>query len=104
MQQFELHVLWLEDSIGLSITQRISNKLILLTPYYFWPISKTWEQIHYELEAKIWISEPERTKILNSVVNIINDWQQQRLISTTELLENKKQRLIKQQGKLLGLP
>ena len=78
MQKLNLQVLWLDDSLGLAVNQQTSSDMFPLTPYYFWPISEAWEQIKFELDSKPWIIEEERIKLLNSVVKVMNEWQQSR--------------------------
>ena len=78
MQKLNLQVLWLDDSLGLAVNQQTSGGIFPLTPYYFWPISEAWEQIKFELDSKPWITEEERVNLLNSVVKVMNEWQQSR--------------------------
>jgi 30S ribosomal protein 3 len=78
MQNLKLQVLWLEDSLGLAINQKRGKEIFPITSYYFWPISKAWEQIRIELESKPWIPEEERLKLLNLVGDMMNKWQQSR--------------------------
>ena len=87
MQNLKLQVLWLYDSLGLAINQKTAEGLLPLTPYYFWPISEAWEQIRFELDSKPWVSEDERVMLLNSVVEVMTQWQNAR--STTAIAEAK---------------
>ena len=75
MQTLKLQVLWLNDSLGLCVNYKISRGILPLTPYYFWLINDAWEQIKVELESKKWISDDERIKILNLIVEVMNTWQ-----------------------------
>jgi len=90
MQNLTLQVLWLEDSLGLAINQKKAESIVPLTSYYFWPVSKAWEQIRFELESKQWIPSEERIRILNVVVDVMNCWQKTRLTRTNELEKAKK--------------
>lgn len=81
MQNLKLHVLWLDSSLGLAINQGTEKGLFPLTPYYFWPISEAWEQIKSELESKSWVPQEERVKLLNLVVEVMNQWQKSRFNS-----------------------
>lgn len=81
MQNLELQVLWLESSLGLAVNQETPRGSMPLTPYYFWPISEAWEQIQVELNSKPWITEEERIKLLNLVVDVMNEWQDSRNFS-----------------------
>ena len=79
MQNLNLQILWLNDSLGFCINCQTPKGIIPLTSYYFWPISEAWEQLRFELDSKSWILEKERIEILNQIVDIMNDWQQARL-------------------------
>ena len=68
-------LLWLENSLGIAINQTNLNSSIPLTNYYFWPRSDVWEQIRLELNSKRWITEREKTAILNNVAEILKLWQ-----------------------------
>lgn len=78
MQNLNLQVLWLDDSLGLAVNQKTTEGIVPLTPYYFWPVSEAWEQIRFELDSKPWIPEEERVMLLNLVVKAMNEWQQSR--------------------------
>lgn len=102
----ELQVLWLEASLGLAINQRVKNKVFPVTPYYFWPINKAWEQIKLELDSKLWIPEEERIKVLNLVTDTINCWQDNRSIIAAKITNEQVSPLlktIKKKGHLAGL-
>ena len=85
MPHLELQILWLDSSLGLAVNQKTSNGNVPLTPYYFWPVSEAWEQIRFELNSKPWLSESERVKLLNLVVDVMNKWQQSRIIIANEV-------------------
>lgn len=78
MQQYNLQVICLDNLIGLTINQQVSNQIIPLLPYYFWPVNEAWEQISSELESKLWVSEADRVVLLNLVVDVVNTWKQYR--------------------------
>jgi len=80
MQNLKLQVLWLDDSLGLAVNQKTPESLVPLTSYYFWPVSEAWEQIRFELDAKPWIPEEERVRLLNSIVEVMKKWQKSRAI------------------------
>ena len=84
MQTLRLHVLWLKSSLGLAVNQQTIEGSVPLTPYYFWPVTEAWEQLRFELDSKSWILEEDRVKILNQIVDIMNDWQQARLNPDTD--------------------
>lgn len=107
LPKIELQVLWLESSLGLAINQRIDNKLLPVTPYYFWPINKAWEQIKFELDSKIWIPEDERINFLNLVADTINCWQENRFTIAATVNNDKTSpllKILKKNGHLAGLP
>lgn len=78
MQQYNLQVICLDNLIGLTINQQVSNQIIPLLTYYFWPVNEAWEQISSELESKFWVSEADRVVLLNLVVDVVNTWKQYR--------------------------
>ena len=79
MQKLNLQVLWLDDSLGLAVNQKVANgNVVPLTPYYFWPVSEAWEQIRFELDSKPWIPKEDRIRLLNLVVKTMNQWQDSR--------------------------
>jgi len=73
--KFKINTIWLENKLGLSINQIQSNNQIPLTPYFFWPKTNVWDQIKIELDTKTWILNSEKTTLLNSVAEIMNQWQ-----------------------------
>jgi 30S ribosomal protein 3 len=75
MQLLNIQVLWLENSLGFAINQTTAKTKVILTPYYFWPISDAWQQIKLELESKSWVTESERFKILNLITDTMNNWE-----------------------------
>jgi len=88
MQSLTLQVLWLDDSLGLAVNQKVANdNLVPLTPYYFWPISEAWEQIRFELDSKPWIPKEDRIRLLNLVVKAMNEWQDSRRHNGTSKMD-----------------
>lgn len=81
----KFHILWLENSLGIAINQSNSDIDIPLTGYYFWPRNDVWEQIRIELSTKKWITEGEKILILNSVTEILNNWQKN---TKEEIIQN----------------
>ena len=75
MQLLTIQVLWVENSLGFAINQTTAKTKVILTPYYFWPISDAWQQVKLELESKSWIMESERFQILNSITDTMNTWE-----------------------------
>lgn len=70
-----LKVLWLESSISFAIDQGLGDKTIPLTDFYSWPKKDSWFLLKCDLERFTWVSESETVLMLNTVTNIINDWQ-----------------------------
>ena len=75
MRNLCLKVLWLESSISFAIDQSLGDKTIPLTEFYIWPIKDAWVLIKCDLERLNWVSESEAVLMLNTITNIINDWQ-----------------------------
>jgi len=84
VKQFQLQVLWLEDTIGFSVNQSISHIHLPLTSYYFWPLTDAWEQIKSELESKPWFCSSTQICLLNSIAEVINLWQLSRNLNPLE--------------------
>ena len=72
--QLQLKVLWFNKLLGLGIDQIGLKQRYCITQYYFWPKTKVWEQLRYELESKTWLNQQERLKILTLATEIINAW------------------------------
>jgi 30S ribosomal protein 3 len=103
MEKFKIDVLWLEDSIGFSINQRILQHSLPLTTYYFWPMTDAWEQIELELDSKPWFCKEDKSLILNSITKAINIWQNSRRFSNRDrLIECKK--ISSKNVSIIGLP
>jgi 30S ribosomal protein 3 len=98
MQNITLQILWLDDALGLSVNQRNSHGTIPLTPYYFWPVTESWEQIRFELDSKPWIPEEKRIKLLNLVVDIMTKWQQSRTLTNSSTIK------LPDRAIIIGLP
>jgi hypothetical protein len=75
MKQLELKILWLPETLGIALNYRTTKGLLPITPYYFWPIGEAWTQIRMEIESKAWFSNQERVKTLNTIVDIMQCWQ-----------------------------
>ena len=103
MQNLELQVLWLNDSLGLAINQKTKEDTLPITAYYFWPISEAWEQIQFELNSKPWISKEERLKLLNLIVEVMNLWQQSRNMIPVKTLIMEKELVLKN-VRIIGNP
>ena len=87
--QLKLRVLWLKDFLGLAIDQTVLNESYPLTSYYLWPQTEAWDQIKLELDSKLWVTEPEKIKILNLTTKIINFWPQYRNTESVESISKK---------------
>lgn len=87
--KFILKFLWLEKSIAVSLDQKVGDKTIPLTEYFFWPQKDAWEDMKIYLETEDWISQENSILLLNQITEIINYWQERDNISKSELSDIK---------------
>ena len=85
----QLKVIWRKDLLAIAVGKTPDNREYLLTPYYFWPRTKAWEQLKLELEAMHWLSDSERITLLNLASDIINYWQKERTNATTDVFKKR---------------
>jgi 30S ribosomal protein 3 len=88
-ERFILKFLWLEKSIAVSLDQKVGEKTIPLTEYFFWPQKDAWEEMKIYLEAENWISQNNSIILLNQITEIINYWQEKENISKKEFSDIK---------------
>lgn len=74
MLNFRIKILWLKNTLGIAVDQIYSQKRVPLTSYYFWPRNDAWELIRLEINSKPWITEDDKTAILNQITQILNSW------------------------------
>jgi 30S ribosomal protein 3 len=77
MNKFVLKVLWLEQSVGISLDQRAGNTTHPLTEYFFWPRKDAWEELKTQFDTNSWIPADEAIVILNQTTDIITCWQEE---------------------------
>ena len=81
--RFQLKIIWLENSLALSINQIINVTSIPLTSYKIWPRNNSWEQLKTQLDSKLWVDSNERIRLLNKVTEISQDWENSRVQKTS---------------------
>ena len=74
MLNFRIKILWLKNTLGIAVDQIYSQKRVPITSYYFWPRNDAWELIRLEINSKPWITEDDKTAILNQITQILNSW------------------------------
>jgi len=77
MNKFVLKVLWLEQSVGISLDQHAGNTTHPLTEYFFWPRKDAWEELKTQFDTNSWIPADEAIVILNQTTDIITCWQEE---------------------------
>jgi hypothetical protein len=90
MQTLGLQFIYLNDKLGFAVNYRNVKGVFPISSYYFWPISKAWEQLQFELNLQTWISSKEQTQLLNVIVELMDDWQRLKDISNRKQLMEKK--------------
>nr|YP_010700500.1 putative ribosomal protein PSRP-3/Ycf65 [Strombomonas costata]WCH63632.1 putative ribosomal protein PSRP-3/Ycf65 [Strombomonas costata] len=85
MDRFVLKFLWLDKAIAVALDQKIGDRTIPLTEFYFWPQKDAWEEMKLFLEKKSWVSQSDVIIILNQVTEVINYWQEKDNLPNKEL-------------------
>ena len=80
----QLKVIWRRDLLAIALGKTPDNREYLLTPYYFWPRTKAWDQLKLELDTMLWLKNSERIILLNLASDLINHWQKARDYETLE--------------------
>jgi len=86
--KLQLKVFWLENFLGFTINQTVSDKSYPVTSYYFWPRTEAWDLLKLELDSKSWVTDTDKIKILNQITEIMNCWKQGRKVENLESLKN----------------
>ena len=77
MDRFVLKFFWLETTISVCLSQKVENRTIPLTEYFFWPQTDAWSSMKNFLENENgWISSNESSLLLNRITEVINFWQE----------------------------
>lgn len=85
MERFLLKFLWLEKTVAVCLDQKLGDKTLPLTEYYFWPQTDAWEEIKIFVESKDWITKVEVVILLNVVTEVINYWQEKDSLEKRDL-------------------
>ena len=72
--RLKLKVVWFENFLGFAVDQLSIEQKYALTPYYFWPKTKAWEQLKAELDSKLWLADNDKIKILKTTSEVMNYW------------------------------
>lgn len=82
MDNFILNFLWFNKNIAVSLNQKVGNKIIPLTEYFFWPQQDAWEEIQLFLNKENWVNADDSFSILNQITEVINYWEHEEKTST----------------------
>lgn len=82
MDNFVLNFLWFNKNIAVSLNQKVGNKIIPLTEYFFWPQQDAWEEIQLFLNEENWVHSDDSFSILNQITEVINYWEHEEKTST----------------------
>ncbi len=82
--QLKLKIFWCKNFLGLSINQIGLDQHYFVTPYYFWPKTKAWEQLKLKLDSKFWLPQTEKLRILKISSDVMNYWLSYRNTKTVE--------------------
>lgn len=93
MLQFRIKILWLKNTLGIAVDQIYNQRRIPITSYYFWPRNDAWELIRLEINSKSWITEDDKTAILNQITQILNSWRKNMENSSFENLSSQYEEL-----------
>lgn len=85
MEKFVLKFLWLEKNIAVALDQKVGDKTIPLTEYFFWPQKDAWEEMKLYLETEKWIPQSDAILLLNQITEVINFWQEKENSNKKEL-------------------
>jgi 30S ribosomal protein 3 len=85
MKRFVLKFLWLDKTIGVALDQRVGEKTLPLTEYYFWPQKDAWEEMKNCLEKKSWIAQNDSIVLLNQITEVINFWQDKEVTNRKDI-------------------
>lgn len=86
MERFILKFLWLEKNIAVALDQKVGEKTIPLTEYFFWPQKDAWEEMKLYLENEKWIPQSDAIVLLNQITEVINFWQEKENSTKKELI------------------
>eukprot|EP00798_Chlamydomonas_sp_ICE-L_P013192 gene13192-19025_t len=76
LPEYRLVFLWQEKALAVAIDQVFSKgQTSPLTEYFFWPRKDAWEDLRLALEGKPWITDGDKSLLLNRLTQVIGLWQ-----------------------------
>lgn len=83
MSNLKLKFLWFgSKGIAVALDQKLFNKVVPVTEYFFWPKSDAWDDMRFCLKSSSWITQNELVLILNQLTEVINFWQEKSDLSS----------------------
>lgn len=75
LPEYKLVFLWMDKNIAVGVDQVYARgNSSPLTEYFVWPRKDAWEELKMALEARSWISDLDKVRLLNRLTEVINFW------------------------------